>query len=146
MNNSQRKREPERLPMIPLRGLVAFPGTITTIDVARERSLNALKRAMDGERRIFLVAQRYSTVDHPAAEDLYTMGTIAQVRQLMPLPDQSARIMVEGLERALLVQVLDEGDLQSADVVGFETESIAATAEDKAVMRTCCLLARRILS
>ena len=119
MNNSQRKREPERLPMIPLRGLVAFPGTITTIDVARDRSLNALKRAMDGERRIFLVAQRDSTVDHPAAEDLYTMGTIAQVRQVMPLPDQSARIMVEGMERALLVQVMDEGDLQSADVVGF---------------------------
>ena len=146
MNYSQRKREPERLPMIPLRGLVAFPDTITTIDVARERSLNALKRAMDGERRVFLVAQRDSTLDHPSAEDLYTMGTIAQVRQLMPMPDHSARIMVEGLERALLVQVLDEGDLQSADVVGFAAEEIPATAEDKAVMRTCCLLARRILT
>lgn len=145
MNNSQRKRETEMLPMIPLRGLVVFPNTAVTIDVARERSMNALKRAMDGDHRVFLVAQRDSTVDHPSEVDLYTMGTVATIRQLMPMPDQSARVLVEGLERALLARVLDEGDLQTAEVLGIETEG-SATLEHKAVMRTCCVLIRRILA
>ena len=59
MNNTQRMPEVERLPMIPLRGVVVFPNTVVTIDVARERSLNALKQAMSADRRIYLVAQRF---------------------------------------------------------------------------------------
>ena len=103
MNNSQRKQETERLPMIPLKGLVVFPNTVTTIDIARERSLNALKKAMEDDQQVFFVAQRDSMVDHPSAVDLYTMGTVGHIRHIMRRPDQSARRMVEGGERALLV-------------------------------------------
>ena len=144
MNNSQRERETVRLPLIPLRGLVVFPNTVVTVDVARERSLNALRKAMDGEGRIFLVAQRDALVDHPAVEDLYTMGVVAHIRQVLPMPDQSVRLMVEGESRALLTQLLEEGDAQTAELAILSSELTAATAEQKAVMRTACALCRQI--
>lgn len=145
MNNSQRKQETERLPMIPLKGLVVFPNTVTTIDIARERSLNALKKAMEDDQQVFFVAQRDSMVDHPSAVDLYTMGTVGHIRHIMRLPDQSARLMVEGVERALLVQLLDEGDVQTAQIVVLSDASDAATLDRRALMRAACSLARQVL-
>ena len=64
-------------------------------------------------------------VDHPSAVDLYTMGTVGHIRHIMRLPDQSARLMVEGVERALLVQLLDEGDVQTAQIVVLSDASDA---------------------
>ena len=145
MKNSQRKQETERLPMIPLRGLVVFPNTVTTIDVARERSLNALKKAMEGDQQVFLVAQRDSMVEHPSEVDLYTMGTVGHIRHIMRLPDQAARLMVEGVERALLVQLLDEGEVQTAQVVALSDAPDAASPEHRALMRAACALARDLL-
>lgn len=146
MSNSQIRQEAQRMPMIALRGEVVFPNTVMTIDVARERSIGSLKKAMEGEHRVFLVAQRDATVDHPSAVDLYTMGTIAHVRQVLPMPDKSIRVMLEGLERALLVQVFDEGDLMTAEAVQLSEEPARATTEHSAYMRTCATLAKRILA
>ena len=146
MSNMQRKQAPERLPMIPLRGVVVFPNTVVTIDVARERSLNALKRAMSADHRIFLIAQRDAMVDHPAAEDLYTMGTIANIRHVMPTPDQGCRVLVEGLERGILAQLLEDADVQQAEVATLErTLPGEASAEQKAMMRASCALVRQVL-
>lgn len=146
MSNTQRKPETERLPMIPLRGVVVFPNTVVTIDVARERSMNALKQAMGGERHLFLVAQRDSMVDHPSSEDLYTMGTVASIRHVVPTPDQGCRVLIEGVERGILAQVLEDADAQQAEIALLEPRVPGeATSEQKATMRACCKLVRQIL-
>lgn len=145
MNNMQRMQEAERLPMIPLRGVVVFPNTVVTIDVARERSLNALKQAMNGDHRIFLVAQRDSMVDHPSAEDLYTMGTVANVRHVIPMPDHTYRVLVEGLERGILVQLFEDADAQQAQIARVIHDPSEATREQKAMMHICCSLAEQII-
>ena len=145
MNNTQRFQATERLPMIPLRGVVVFPNTVVTIDVARERSLNALKQAMGADRRIFLVAQRDSMVDHPSAEDLFMMGTIANIRHVMPLPDHSCRVLVEGMDRGVLAQLLDGADVQNAEVALIPKGMEEPTTEQKAELRACCQLAKQIV-
>ena len=145
MKNSQRNQQSERLPVIPLRGLVLFPHTVTTVDIARERSLNALQQAMNGDQRVFFVAQRDSMVEHPSEVDLYTMGVVGRIRHVVRLPDQSARLMVEGAARALLMQLFDEDGRQSAQVVALEEAPEAASAEQRAMMRTACALLREML-
>ena len=106
MNRKQSKQEYAKLPLVPLRGLVVFPNTVVTVDLGRERSLNALKKAMEEDGRLFLTAQRDSTLDHPSETDLYTTGTVVKIRQIAQQPDQVVRVLVEGLYRAILMEVL----------------------------------------
>ncbi len=122
-----------RLPLLPLRGVVMFPNTVITIDAARDRSIAALQAASRGEdQRVFVVAQRDSLVEHPALEDLYTMGTVATVKHLMLLPDNSVRVLLEGDARALLLTVYEDVDMQYAEVaqaislpVGYKNKEYA---------------------
>ena len=100
-----------RLPLIALRGLVAFPNAATTLDAGREKSINAVERASEGDRRILLVAQRDANVEHPHQADLYQVGTLARIKQVMRLPDGAVRLFVEGIERVILTSVLDAGDV-----------------------------------
>lgn len=145
MNNIQRNNETVQLPMIPLRGLVMFPNTVITVDVGRERSVFALQKAMENDRRVYLVAQRDSLVEHPAIEDLYTMGTIAYVRQVIPMPDHTLRMLVDGKERAMLVQVYDGEDYQKAEVLQIEPWREEVTPEQSALMRSGGSLVRQLL-
>ena len=100
-----------RLPLIALRGLVAFPNAATTLDAGREKSINAVERASEGDRRILLVAQRDANVEHPHQADLYQVGTLARIKQVMRLPDGAVRLFVEGIERVILTSVLDADDV-----------------------------------
>ena len=108
--------ENSRLPLLPLRGLVVFPNTVITIDIARDRSIGALQRAIKDEESLFVVAQRDSLIDQPELEDLYSVGVIASVKQLLHLPDQTIRILVEGRKRGILLNVIDEEDSQTAEL------------------------------
>ncbi len=100
-----------RLPLIALRGLVAFPNAATTLDAGREKSINAVERASEGDRRILLAAQRDANVENPHQADLYQVGTLARIKQVMRLPDGAVRLFVEGIERVILTSVLDAGDV-----------------------------------
>ena len=125
-----------RLPLLPLRGLMVFPNTVITIDIARDRSIGALQRALKDDQRLFVVAQRDSLVDRPEMEDLYTVGVIAGIKQVMHLPDQTIRILVEGRSRGILLNVTDEADSQTAEI--YEVTYAAdpeMTADAKAMMR-----------
>ena len=95
-----------RLPMIALRGLSAFPHMILNFDIERPISVAALDEAMRGDRRIFLLAQRDVEVDEPEIGDLYTIGTIAGVRQILRMPGGGVRVLVEGDCRAELCRCL----------------------------------------
>ncbi|MBT9139558.1 MAG: Lon protease 1 [Dehalococcoidia bacterium] len=88
------------LPLLPLRGILVFPNMVLHLDVGRERSVNALEQAMVDDNKILLVTQKEARVDEPAPEDIYSMGTIAQIKQMLKLPGGTIRVLVEGLSRA----------------------------------------------
>ena len=88
------------LPVLPLRDVVVFPHMVIRLFVGREKSVRALESAMAGSKKILLVAQRSPDVDDPAAGDLYSIGTIASVLQLLKLPDGTIKVLVEGVDRA----------------------------------------------
>ena len=92
--------EPAELPVLPLRDVVVFPHMVIPLFVGREKSVRALEIAMAGNKQILLVAQRSPDIDEPAAGDLYTIGTIATVLQLLKLPDGTIKVLVEGTQRA----------------------------------------------
>ena len=126
----------QTLPLLPLRGLMVFPNTVLTIDVARDHSIGALQRAIKGDQRIFIVAQRDSLVDFPQVEDLYTVGTVATVKQVLNMPDQSVRVLVEGRARGLVLNLVNEDNSQSVEC--FEMQPVTSaelTTEEKALMR-----------
>ena len=88
--------EIRKLPLLPLRGMIVFPFMIIHLDVGRERSVAALEEAMVRDRQILLVAQKNAETDEPGEKDLYDVGTIAEVRQLLKLPGGALRVLVEG--------------------------------------------------
>ncbi|MEO8010867.1 MAG: LON peptidase substrate-binding domain-containing protein, partial [Dokdonella sp.] len=88
------------LPILPLRDVVVFPHMVIPLFVGREKSVRALDAAMDGDKQILLVAQRSPDVDEPQAGDLYSIGTVASVLQLLKLPDGTIKVLVEGTSRA----------------------------------------------
>ena len=89
------------LPVIPLRGMTVLPDMIIHFDVSRKRSVQALEAAMVEEQNIFLVSQLDPETDHPGRKDLYDMGTVAKIKQLVKLPQDTVRVLVEGMFRAL---------------------------------------------
>lgn len=93
------------MPVLALRALTVFPGCILTVDVEREESIRALERVMDGDQRIFLVTQREIGVAQPGEKDLYEMGTIAMVRQLLRVGESTVRVIAEGIMRAKLMRL-----------------------------------------
>lgn len=136
MSNQKRLSEAERLPLLPLRGLMVFPNTVLTIDVARDRSIGALQRAMKDDQRVFIVAQRDSLVDYPGMEDLYTVGTVATIKQVVNMPDQSIRVLVEGRTRGMVLNLVDEANSQTVEYFEVPAADRAElTAEEKALMR-----------
>ena len=93
------------LPVLPLRDVVVFPSMVIPLFVGREKSIKALDLAMDQDKRILLVAQKSPETDDPAAADLYEVGTLAQVLQLLKLPDGTIKVLVEGVSRIRLKRV-----------------------------------------
>ena len=95
----------EKIPMLPLRGMVVFPSMIIHLDAGRARSVGAVEQAMLLDRRILLVAQKNAEIEEPTPGDLFSVGTIAEVRQLFKLPGGALRVLVEGTSRAQVRQV-----------------------------------------
>ncbi len=130
---SEKQTAPSRLPLLPLRGLLAFPNTMMTLDVARGRSVAALESALAGDRRLFVVAQRDAGVDAPHLEDMYTVGTVVDIRHVLRMPDDTVRVLVEGECRAILLDVEERGDMQRAEFMPLESDDGAAADENSEV-------------
>ena len=112
-NNQQKKTDSiEQLPLLPLRGTLTYPHMVLRIDVGRGKSVAALTRAMQGDQRMIVVAQRDSSEDDPHIEDVYGVGTIVKVKQAVQMPDDTMRVLIEGQSRALLLEVLEQGSFQ----------------------------------
>ena len=119
---SEKQTAAAQLPLLPLRGLLAFPNTMVTLDVSRGRSVAALESALAGDRRLFVVAQRDAGVDAPHLEDMYTVGTVVDIRHVLRLPDNSVRVLVEGECRAILLDVEERGDMQRAEFMVLKSD------------------------
>ncbi|MBR6825160.1 MAG: endopeptidase La [Oscillospiraceae bacterium] len=113
MNESIRS---ERMPVLALRGMTAFPNTVMHFDVGREKSIRALEKAMSKDQRIILVTQLDVTVDDPGFEDLYAVGTVVQVRQLLKATGDSLRILVHGEYRAVVKSAVQTTPYLVADI------------------------------
>ena len=96
------------LPMIPLRGLTIFPNMVLHFDIGREKSINAMEKAMINDQYIFLVTQKDENTDLPTREDFYEIGTIARIKQMLKLPGDSIRVLVEGITRGRIDRMLIE--------------------------------------
>jgi len=127
------------LPLLPLRDIVVFPGMVVPLFVGREKSVAALEAAMAGEKDIFLLAQLDPGCDDPDRDDLYDVGVVATVLQLLKLPDGTVRVLVEGQQRARLEGLREEngasGEMLVAQVERLEPVTAAGT-EVAAMMRS----------
>ena len=92
--------------MLPLRGLTVFPGMTLPFDVGRTKSIKALEEAMVNNQLIFLVTQKDAKDDSPNGDSIYNVGTVARVKQLLKLPGDTIRVLVEGLNRAEIKEIL----------------------------------------
>lgn len=124
------------MPLIPLRGLSVFPYMVLHFDVGREKSVKALEEAMINDQKIFLTTQIDIDVDLPTAEDFYKIGTICKIKQMLKLPGDTIRVLVEGLSRGRVETLIEEEPFFRATVTKFE-EDLSKDKEAEALMRSC---------
>ena len=113
------------LPLLPLRDVVVFPHMVIPLFVWRAKSIKALELAMEGDRRIMLVAQKTASKDEPAAEDMFDVGCVSTILQMLKLPDGTVKVLVEGQQRALVKQITDEESHFTASVTPVEADDNA---------------------
>lgn len=123
------------MPLIPLRGLMVFPHMVLHFDVGRARSVAALEQAMMEDQQVFLVAQKDGDLEEPTAQDFCAVGTVALIKQVLNLPGDSIRVLVEGKERAFLESVTQEDPYWTAEVL-IPPMEVKDTPEIKALVRT----------
>lgn len=128
------------LPVLPLRDVVVFPHMVIPLFVGRDKSIRALDMAMEGDKRILLVAQKSAEVDDPTADDVYATGTLAQVLQLLKLPDGTIKVLVEGVSRATISGVTERDGSLVGQGVEVETTEGREPREIEAVARSLMTL------
>ena len=123
------------LPLLPLRDIIVFPNMISQLFVGRERSIAALEEAMARNKEIFLAAQRHAKTNEPTADDVFTIGTVGDIRQLLRLPDGTVKVLVEGKRRARITRYVQSAPCFIVEVEGTpEPDAADVTAE--ALMRS----------
>jgi ATP-dependent Lon protease len=124
------------LPVLPLRDVVVFPHMVIPLFVGRDKSIRALDIAMEGDKRILLVAQKSAETDDPGATDLHPIGTLAQVLQLLKLPDGTIKVLVEGLVRARVDGVREEDGALSGNADVVDSAETREPREVEAIARS----------
>ena len=125
MDNNDTLQERYELPLLPLRDVVVYPHMVIPLFVGREKSIQALDFAMSGDKRILLVAQKNAQTDDPQIDDLFPVGTVASILQLLKLPDGTVKVLVEGETRVRIDAIFDEDGLVKAQVSEQHSEQIS---------------------
>ena len=123
------------IPLLPLRGLIVFPSMVLHLDVGRDKSIAALERAMLDDQFVFLAAQKKTSIDEPKIEDIYQIGTLAKVKQMLKLPNGTLRVLVEGIDRYEISRVIDMENEITVEIEKLE-EVHGDKMEEEALMRT----------
>ncbi|WP_423063671.1 endopeptidase La [Candidiatus Paracoxiella cheracis] len=129
------KQQQARLPLLPLRDVVVFPHMVIPLFVGRTESIKALEMAMNGDKQIFLASQKDPNVDTPKQSDIYEVGTVATILQLLRLPDGTVKVLVEGSNRAKLIKLHKEADYLSVDLEILEEGAGVGGQEVEALVR-----------
>ena len=124
-----------KYPVLPLRDIVIFPYMVVPLFVGRQRSVHALEEAMKGDKEILLLAQKNATEDEPGIEDIYTIGTIGKILQLLKLPDGTVKVLVEGGRRVEVVSYHEDEKSLSAEIKEYGSET-DITGDVQALVRT----------
>ncbi|MBE95043.1 endopeptidase La [Marinobacter sp.] len=119
----------QEYPLLPLRDVVVFPHMVVPLFVGREKSIQALEAAMEGNKEILLVAQRDASTDEPGPDDVFAMGTVATVLQMLRLPDGTVKVLVEGSARATITGIADDEYLVGTAML-MDEDSLPAKEED----------------
>jgi ATP-dependent Lon protease len=136
---SREKSELKRVPMMPVREMVIFPHQMQPFIVGRESSVRALEEALAGEKKIFLATQHDASADDPKPDEIYSVGTLANIVQSVKLPDGNIRVLVEGVERAKVVQISIEEGFFRAALKLVPVKSEPSPAVEQAVSRVTSL-------
>ena len=112
-------------PLLPLRDVVVYPQIVQPLFVGRAKSIKALEEAMSSDKQVLLVAQKNASDDDPVSDQLFEIGTIATILQLIRLPDGTVKVLVEGLERAKILKIEKEADLLKAEASLLVSEGIS---------------------
>lgn len=134
-NLELQKTETNPLPVLALRGLVIFPGMLLQFDVGRKKSILALSQAMEDDQQILLVAQKDLGDNEPNGEQIYQMGVVAKIKQVIRHTDEGVRLFAEGLYRAEIASVISESPFILADVQTVETKSYRSSHKTEALIR-----------
>ncbi|KIO61038.1 ATP-dependent protease La Type I [Caldibacillus thermoamylovorans] len=130
MNEQQRTI----VPLLPLRGLLVFPTMVLHLDVGREKSVQALEKAMMNDHFIFLTTQKDTSIEDPTEDDFFEMGTLTQVKQMLKLPNGTFRVLVEGLKRGKIEKFLRTDEYFEVRIQTYENEEVK-DFEEEALMR-----------
>ncbi|MEQ5127550.1 endopeptidase La [Providencia zhijiangensis] len=120
------------IPVLPLRDVVVYPHMVIPLFVGREKSIHSLEAAMDHDKQVMLVAQKEASTDEPGVNDLFTVGTIASVIQMLKLPDGTVKVLVEGLRRARITSLTDNGEYFLAQAEYLANDGAKAAIYDDA--------------
>jgi ATP-dependent Lon protease len=123
------------VPLLPLRGLLVYPTMVLHLDVGREKSVQALEKAMIEEHLIFLATQKDAGIDNPEEEDIYQVGTLSKVKQMLKLPNGTIRVLVEGLSRGEILSLIDQEDYTSVKIIVTDDPQ-TKDLEEEALMRS----------
>lgn len=123
-----------KMPLLPLRGIMVFPYMIIHLDVGREKSIAALEEAMVQDRMIMLSAQKDANVDQPSPREIFEIGTVAEVKQLLKLPGGTIRVLVEGIHRAKITNFIERDTHYEVEIIEYD-ETVDMSLEMEALMR-----------
>lgn len=137
MNIDPYKVNHRDMPLIPLRGITVFPYMVVHFDVGREKSINALEKAMIDDSLVFLCSQKDAKIDEPNIEDFYHIGTVSKIKQMLKLPGGSIRVLVEGLNRGQISSIKEEESYFSAEIeeLTYDWEELQIDKKTEAAMR-----------
>ena len=136
MANNNEIKEVMELPLLASRGVIVFPHMVIPLLVGRDKSIAALEEAMMEEKKIIIAAQKDETVEEPEIDEIYQFGTIAEVKQLVKLPNGMIKVVIEGIERAEVIEYLDTEEYFLAEVESRPEEKVEVNTDIKALMRT----------
>ena len=111
------------IPVLPLRDIVVFPHMVAPLFVGRKLSVNALNHVMTNDKLILLITQKNYNIDNPSPNDLHRFGTIGKILQLLKLPDNTIKVLVEGIERVKVSEIIQGKDFITATATSLKTET-----------------------
>ena len=128
--------EIKHIPAVALRGMTILPAMIVHFDISRERSVKAIEQAMLKDQKLFVVTQKDPEVSEPVLDDMYRIGTIVEIKQVIKMPKNILRVLAEGIQRAELVDIDDNPEYLDADILTFMEEDTMDANEKEALLRS----------